>query len=440
MKYLKTILSTALVSLSALTFAQTTDTVYTLQQCIDVAVRYNLDVKKSELQMETDRIYWNQARENLLPSLNSSIYHTINNGRSLDPTTYSYVNQQITSATYALNGNLLLFNGLTLMNSIKQTSLAYQAGKLDFQQAKNDVTLNVITTYLQALESEDQLALATTQIDVAQKQLDRLRILDKAGSISPSDVSDLRGTLATSKLSLIDARNAMYAAKLNLLQLMNIPYNRDVKLQRLNAGELPGQYNATADQVYNMALNSLPVVQAQDLRYQSSQKAVAAAKGLYYPSIGLNSGLFSNYSSFDGRGYGSQIRNNYSYNFGIGVQIPILNFFKTRNGVAQAKINMLSARYTTETTKIQLKKNVDQAYINMSLAYERYQTLADQVDAYTQSFNVAQAKFNAGVITSVDFIIVKGNIDRAKLSLISSRYDYFIRAKILDYYQGKLNI
>lgn len=429
-----------MLGLSAQAFAQTADTVYTLQQCIDLAIRYNLDVKKSELQMDRYRIYWNQARENLLPAFSADINHTINNGRSQDPTTYTYVNQQITYAQYNLNSNLILFNGLTLMNSIKQTSLAYQAGKLDFQQAKNDITLNVITTYLQVLDNIDQLALAQQQIQVSQEQVNRLEILNKAGSISPSDLSDLRGQLATNKLSLIDSRNAMYAAKLNLLQLMNVPYNRDVKLQRLSAAELPGQYARSAEDVYQAALTGLPLVKAADLRYRSSEKAVSAAKGILFPTLSLQSGFATNYSSFDSRAYGSQLGNNYSYGVGLGLHIPILGFFRNRNNVSLAKIDMLNARYTTETTKIQLKKNVDQAYINMTSAYERYQTLADQVDAYTQSFNVAQAKFNAGVITSVDFTIVKGNMDRAKLSLISARYDYFIRAKIVDYYQGKLTI
>ncbi|NCD72218.1 TolC family protein [Mucilaginibacter agri] len=440
MKYVKYIFAALVICSSVPAFSQVgeADSVYTLQQCIDIAIRNNLDVKKSGLQMDRDRIYWNQARENLIPTLSGDVSRNINNGRSQDPTTYTYVNQQITYDQYGLNSSVVLFNGLNLMNSIKQTSLAYQAGKMDFEQAKNDITLNVITTYLQVLQSEDQESQTETQIEVSKQQVDRLTVLNKEGSISPSDLSDVRGQLATNKISLIDAHNAKYAAKLNLMQLMNVPYNKDVKLKRLPADLLPGQYSLTVDQVYANALTGLPLVKAADLRLKSAEKAVSASKGLYYPSIVLQGGLASNYSSFDSTRYHTQINNNYSYGFSVGLHLPILGNFKTRNNVSLAKIDRLEAQYTTETTKIQLKKNVDQAYINMRSAYERYQTLTDQVDAYSESFRVAETKFNAGVITSVDFITVKGNIDRAKLSLIGARYDYFIRVKILDYYQGKL--
>ncbi|QQL51320.1 TolC family protein [Mucilaginibacter ginkgonis] len=440
MKFLRYVIIALLLGQTGTTLAQTVDTLYTLQQCIDIAIRNNLDVKKSEITAERDRIYWNQARENLLPTFSASINHGVNNGRSVDPTTYQYTNQQTVYAQYYANGNLILSNGLTLINTIKQTSLNYQAGKLDYQQAKNDITLNVISTYLQALESTDALAVAAQQIEVSQQQVNRLDILNKDGSISPADLSDLRGQLAANKLSLIDARNAMYAAKLNLLQLMNVNYNRDVKLQRLSAEETPGKYKENAEQVYSTALNTLPLVAAADLRYKGTQKEVAAVKGLLFPTLALTSGLQTNYANIGNSGYWSQLSNNYNYGFGLGLQIPILNGFRARNNVKLAKLDMLNARYTTETTKITLKKNVDQAYINMLSAYERYQTTHDQVDAYTQSFNVAQAKFNAGVLTSVDFVTVKQRLDSANLNLISARYDYFIRAKILDYYQGKLNL
>ncbi|WDF53444.1 TolC family protein [Mucilaginibacter sp. KACC 22063] len=439
MKFLKYLFLLFATVLTQTAFSQT-DSVYTLQQCIDLAIKNNLDVQKSSVQMERDRIYWNQARENLLPTVSASASRNINNGRSLDPTTYTYANQQTTIDNYQLNGSLILFNGLNLMNTIKQTSLAYQAGKLDYEQAKNDITLNVITTYLQTLQSEDQLTQSNTQIDVSKEQLRRLDVLNKEGNVVPSDFTDIKGQLATNKLSLIDARNAMYANKLNLMQLINVPYNKEAKLQRLRADELPGKYPETVEQVYNNALRGYPLVQANDLRLKSAQKAVSAAKGLYYPSLALNTGYNSYRSSLDNTSYHTQLSNNYSYGFGLGLQIPILNGLKTRNTVALAKLDMIDARNTTNTTKIQLRKNVDQAYINMTLAYERYQTLVEQVDAYSESFRIAEARFNAGVLTSVDFITYKSNIDRAKLSLIGARYDYFIRAKILDYYQGKLNL
>ena len=75
----------------------------------------------------------------------------------------------------------------------------------------------------------------------------------------------------------------------------------------------------------------------------------------------------------------------------------------------------------------------------MQSAYNRYQALKSAVDAYTESFRISKIRFEAGVLTSVDFIISKNNLDAANLGLISARYDYFIYSKVLDYYEGKLS-
>jgi len=435
MRYFKYILLLTCLCLGA--YAQKADTIYTLQQCIDIAIKNNLQVQKSELQMEADRITWQQARENLLPTLNGNVNHTINSGRSQNAD-LTYVTNQITNGQYNLNSSTVLFNGLKLVNSIKQTSLAYQAGKMDFEQAKNDISLNVITTYLQVLESEDQLVQNNVQLDVSTKQLERAEILNKDGNIQPQSLYDLRGTVASDKLSIIGTRNAMYANRLNLLQIMNVPFDKDVKLARLTADQLPGAYIQTSAQVYATALNNLALVKAGDLRVQSAAQGVKAVSGGLFPTLSFNGGIGTQYSSGSLGSYSNQFRSNYSTGFGLGLSIPILNGFQTRNRVASAKINLMDAKNTNEATKIQLKQNIEQAYVNMASALERYQVLGDQVAAYKESFRIAEVRFNAGDLTSVDYIQVKRNFDQATTSLISARYDYYIRTKILDYYQGKL--
>jgi outer membrane protein len=107
--------------------------------------------------------------------------------------------------------------------------------------------------------------------------------------------------------------------------------------------------------------------------------------------------------------------------------------------MSKAKITMLTYQNIEENAKVQLKQNVEQAFYNMTSAYKRYQALEEQVKAYGESFRIYKLRFDSGVLTSVDYIIAKNNVDAANLNLIQARYDYFIYSKILDYYQGKLS-
>jgi outer membrane protein len=73
----------------------------------------------------------------------------------------------------------------------------------------------------------------------------------------------------------------------------------------------------------------------------------------------------------------------------------------------------------------------------MSTALERFQTLQKQVEDFRASFQAAEVRFNNGVNTTVEYMLAKNNLDRANANFVAAKYDYLLRIKILDFYQGK---
>jgi outer membrane protein len=76
----------------------------------------------------------------------------------------------------------------------------------------------------------------------------------------------------------------------------------------------------------------------------------------------------------------------------------------------------------------------------MNNSWQRYKVLQEQVAAYAESFRAAEVRFNAGVGTlvtySVDYLLAKNRLDQANLNLVVARYDYVLRTKVLDFYNG----
>ncbi|SDW17217.1 outer membrane protein [Hydrobacter penzbergensis] len=415
----------------------------TLRQCIETAIVNNADVKQQEFQLRTAAVNLNQAKGNLVPQLNGSINHALNQGRSIDPSNNSYINQQLTTANYSLGSSVTIFNGFKLLNTLKQNQYAYDAGKMDWQQSKDKLTLDIILAYLQVLNNEDLMEQATKQVYLSEQQVARLEIQDKAGAIKPSDLYDLKGQLASDQVTLINTRNARDAAKLSLAQLMNMPLDTSLSLERLGADQFDLSYRATADSIYQTAVSHLAAIKSVELKTLRSEKALRAAKGNLFPSLAIGGGINTNYSSNSRDAlnnkiaYADQLKNNYGTYVGAGISLPILNNFRYKNQVAQAKIDLQNARFVDETAKIQLRQQVERDHLNMTSAKDRYTVLMEQVKAYTESFRAAEIRFEQGVGTSVDYLIAKNNLDRARSNLIIARYDYLLRTKILDYYQGK---
>jgi len=414
-----------------------------LQECVQAAWENNLDVKQSDFNMERAAVTWRQSRANLLPNVSGEIDHTLNQGRSIDLSTNSYVNQKVTSGSYQVSANVTLFNGLRLMNTLKSSQYAYEASKMELQTSKDQLMLNVILAYLQILTSTDLLQQSQKTAEVAQKQVERLELMNEQGAIKPSDLTDLKGLLADNKVSIITNQNALDGARLSLAQLMNASYNKDLQVERLRADQVDMNYASAPDSIFTIALQQLAIIKAADLRTKSAEKAVQAARGNLFPSVGLGGGFYTPYSSAarDSSSkkieYYDQLSNNYRTYVGVGISIPIFNNFRYRNQIALAKIDLKNAAFTSKTKQIQLKQNIEQDYFNMTAAKNKYEALLEQVAAYAESFRAAEVRFNNGAATSVDYLIAKNNYDRANINLIIARYDYVLRTKILDYYQGK---
>jgi len=315
-------------------------------------------------------------------------------------------------------------------------------------------------------------------LDVAKENVNVSEIKEKDGAnLTASTYSDFKGAYASSLVGVVQNQNSLDAAKLTLYNLMNVPYNKNAQLQPLNAQDLVGQYGVNSDQVYNTALQQLAIVKAAIFRREGAEKGVKVAQGQLLPTLAVNGGISTNYSSADQKSvlidstvvptgayvntpgggkqsvfateantasqnisYADQFKNNYGTYVTLGLNIPIFTNHIKKNAVALAKINLLNEQYIEDNTKIVLKQSVEQAWYNMNAAYERYKALKDEVEAYTESYRVSKIRFDAGVLTSDLFIIAKNNMDGANLNLISAKYDYFIYSKILDYYQGKLSI
>lgn len=433
-----------LLLLSRGSFAQ--DTIYTkltLDQSIQIALKNNIDVQRGNLQSESARIGLQQSRANLLPNFNTGVTHGINMGRAIDPFTNSYSNEQVTYATPYLNSSLTLFNGLSLQNLIRQNSFLYQATKEEAEQTRDNISLNVTLAYLQVLTNQDLYTIALAQQEVTLKQLERLEVMYKNGSIAPAEYFDVKGQYSGDKLSAVNAANALENAKVSLAALLNISYQKDLKLEPLNAEQFELSYEGAAEQVYQSALNNYSGVKAADFRRKSAAYGVRASRSGFFPRLTFDAGVGSNFSNAardpqgNEIGYFRQYNNNISQGYSVGINIPLFNAFRTKNNVAQAKLVQRESDLLAENVRIQLQQLTSQAYVNMESSRERYQNLLDQKEAFAESFRTMEIRFNAGAINSVDYLVSKNNFDRANQNLVTNRYDFILRKKILDFYKGK---
>ena len=451
--------------------ASTAQKAWSLLECIDYALVNNIAVKQNEVSAELARLSVAQSRYSMLPTLNTSVGRNYNFGRTIDPFTNQFTTQQVESDNWSLNTGVTLFNGFQLQNTLKQSQLNYLAGKSDLQKIKNDISLNVISSYLQVLYTKEQMKVAQARVEQSREQRDRILRLVNAGSAVQGTLLDAEAQLTNEELSRITAENQLISARLAITQLLqlNSPEGFDVLDPSV---EIPAEniLSMTPAQLYDLALANLPEIKAADNRILSAEKGVSIAKAALMPRLSAFGQLSSFYSSsaktvagveFEGlvpngvttagdtvlvpsfntrladESYRNQLDQNYNKAFGLSLSVPLFNGFNGQFGVRRARLNLENARYASQQVRNQLYQSIQQAHTDAQAAAKRYEATARSLRSFEESYSYAEKRFNAGLINSLEYLTVTNNVTRSKVELLQAKYDYIFRLKVLDFYAGK---
>lgn len=415
----------------------TADTL-TLERSITLALEHNRDVQQSRIRARGEAISLRQAKQNLLPSLEAGMSHRYSMGRDIDPTTNQYVNENFTSGNQYVNSSLILFDGLRMFRNITQQAHAYRATQLEEQLMEEQVALDVTAAYINVLTATDMVAQIDSQVAVTQRQVERSTVLFDEGAIPPGDYYDLKGQYASDLNSLNTAENTLSENLLSLFRLLNLPYDENISLAPLQTLPLPTAPVSDANALYQTAVERLGIIKAVDHRERQAEFSLKAARSSYFPTLSLGAGLSSNYSK-DGMGsYYDQVQNNLGRSLAFSLSIPIFSRFQVRNNVARAKLDVLDAEQAAHARRNELQQTTHQVLFNLEAAKERYKNLVEQVAHYKESFRIAEVRFNAGAINSVEFLIAKNKMDNANANLVIARYQWHLRQRVVDYYSGEL--
>ncbi len=451
-------------------FSQEDSLSLSLDESIRIAIENNLELQRVELSERRSNVNFRRAKSNLLPDINGNYNLGLSNGRSIDPYTNQYINRELTFSNAGLGANLNIFNGFQALNRIKQTRLNLKAAQMEVEEAKQNLILDVTLAYLQVLNQRDLVQLAKNRLETTTEQVNRLRNLFNEEVGNPADFTDIQGQSAVDRTNLVQSENSLRSSLLDLSQLLNI--ERDIKVENIVVLSEFEIYPFTPEEIFAESLENLATFKARELRVEAARKGVHVARSSYIPSISLFGQLNTNYSSaaqifletgvrrvetggiiiIDGQEipvmadqpvfageeitYRDQFTNNLNSVVGISVSVPILNGLEVRNNVALEKINHHEAIVIQENTKLQFRQSIEQAYNDMIAAYNRYEILQEQVEAFEESFRINEIRFNSGVSTIVEYTISKNNLDNARINLANARYEYLLRVKVLDYYRG----
>jgi outer membrane protein len=465
-----TILAVALFS--GLAMAQE---VWGLERCIRQALDSSLLIRQFQLNQQGYEIDGKQLRLEHLPSLNANTNLGWTFGRVINPSTNDFETDNSYYQSIGVGANLNLFNGFRIRNSIRQNNLYLSASQEDLQQAKEDLQLNVALAYLNVLFAYENIDIARDRVDLSKQQLENLDRLIAAGSRPENDRYDILAQVATDEQNLITAENNVEINLLSLKQQMWMEPNYPLVIERplLTFEGVEALENEPFDSVYAAALLTQPQIRASELRENANEESIGIARSQMLPSLQLGANFGTTWSDLDkqatsfsllrvpqpgvyingeaadvevetlipttysGVPYIDQLNNNIGYGLDMTLVVPIFNNNVVRANVEKAKINVLNSNIETAKLKQTLKTNIENALTSARAARKSMEAAEASSMAAKISLDNATKKSELGTINNFDYLSARNRADSAENSLIISRYDYYFKVKVIEYYLGR---
>jgi len=410
---------------------------WNLERCIKHAIEHNLSIKQKEAAKTQSEVELHTAQWSRLPNLNGNVGQSFNFGRALQADN-TYENRNTRNTNFSLGTNIPLFTGLQIPNNIALSKLNLKAATEDLEKAKEDISIQVASYFLQVLFNEELAKVAENQVQLSQEQLDRKIAFFKNGKASEAEVLEAKSRLAQDELSVVQAKNNYLLALLDLSQLLELPSPENFQVETPQIENLSVNLSLP-EEIYTQAMMNKPAIKAAQYRVLGAEKSIRIAQSAFYPQLSFGAGIGTNYyhqSGMENASFSSQWEQNMNKYLQLSLSFPLFNRFQTRNRVKSARIQHTALSWQLEESKKALYKEIQQAYYNAIASESKYKSSQSATESAEASFRLMSEKYANGKATATEYNEMRTVWMKALSEGIQAKYDYVYRSKILDFYKG----
>ncbi len=446
-----------------------------LQKAVAFAMDHNITVKQALAQAKLSQLSAEQALLSRYPTLSGSFSGSYQRGLNENPTTGTLESASFISGSIGAQSGYTIFNWGARRNNIDAAVLFAEADQVGIDKAQNDIALLVANAFLQVMLRMEQVKISGVAVDLSEAQLINTRKLVDAGSQPEINALQQEAQLVKDSSALLQAQSLVQEALITLKSYLNFDIGAPFVIEAPDIELIPVEtlMELQPEEVYEVALRNQPVQKQYTLRLQANEKQVLAARANMYPSLSAFAGLNSRYinSKFpvlvgsqpnqptgafivdasgnkvnvltdrplfsrSSRNLFTQLNNNFGQSIGLNIQFPIFNSGNLKTQWKRAQVNVTQTQLQFEQERINLKSNIYTAYQQAFSSLQKYRASLRNVQVLERAFEIAGKRNEIGLLGTLDYIITQNNLTSARIEMVSNRYDYVFKVKVLEYYKG----
>jgi len=418
---------------------------WTLQDCLDYALKHNIQVQKNRISEERDNVALWQDKGALFPSLSFSTSHSIGY-RPFTEVTNVVQGSQVTSTrsnatyqgSYGLNASVTLWNGGINYKNIQEQKLQNRITALTTKQSELSIQEQIAQLYVQVMYTKEAKRVNEQLLTTAQSQYDRGVEMMKQGQMAQADVVQLEAQLSSAQYAVVNTETQLANYKRQLKALLELDLNTPFDV----AGNIPSDEQVlalvpSAQEAYAKALEVRPEIKSAELGIEAADMQLNIAKRGFLPTIGASASLGSNHTSGSNNGWGEQMKSNLSLSAGVTVSVPIFDNRRNMSNVKTAKLQQLSSKLDLQDKKNALSSTIEQYWLNANNGQQNYIAAKSRVKSQEASYELLNEQFQNGLKNTVDVLQGRDNVISAEQDMLQSKYTALLNIQLLKFYTGE---
>jgi outer membrane protein TolC len=387
-----------------------------LKDAIERGIENNLSLKKTLIDLSAAEYSANRLWSEVFPSISGSLAGSYSSplfsGDGLKAEKNNF------SSSVSLGISLTLNAGIPY--SMKNIKLAYQARLLSYEDAGNQLGIQITKNFYSLIADRDNLAVLADILNLAQLQHERNQVAFNNGLVGELILMQSRLSMENARYSLSAAKSA-YATRMgDFLAQLGIFQDADAAPMAALEGKIEiVKIEADAEQLIRDNLSRRPdiVSKRQEIeRLENAQKQTAWSSRA--PSLRLEAGW--NSRNFDP--FADTLSGNATLSIPIDPWIP---------GTSRSQ-SVLNAKYAIDKARLDLQSAENAAAAQIRSLAANLRNSWDSIEIARLSLSVAergheltQQGFRNGTVDSLKLEDARNNLAAARQRLLQTELGYF---------------
>ncbi|MCY7007753.1 TolC family protein [Fusobacterium simiae] len=394
----------------------------TLEQAIDLSLNNSKEMRISEKNLEISKLNVSKAFKNALPSVTySGTYAVGEHERQI--LTQSERNYASKKRGYTQNLRLTqpLFTGGTITAGIKGAKAYENIASYSYLQSKIQNRLDTIKIFSDIINAERNLEALEYSENILQKRYQKQEEQLNLRLITRTDILQTEYSIEDIRAQMINAKNTIDTNMEKLYIRTGINKSESLNLIPF---DIPNNFSEKIN-----LNNDLKQAINESLSAKVAEEQVKVASATRMAAVG---DLLPQVNAYASYGTGTSERTTFERSYkdaewmgGIEVSWKVFSFGSDLDSYRVAKLQEEQEELRETSTKEDIEVNVRSAYLNVLSLEKQIDSQAKALEAAKVNFELNQEKYDAGLISTVDYLDFENTYRQARISYNKALLDYY---------------